>query len=156
MSEPLIQVRDLHRVYRRPRTSLLKPPPTVHARQGVSFDVTAGQRFGIVGENQTIRFRVLDDGVEETGDRVRVNLTNKLDESTVIHFHGLELPISQDGVPFITQPPVKPGETYTYGRPHGSSGTGLRRYGPRQRGGRSPAVGSVRSAAIRSTTWAAW
>ena len=28
-----------------------------------------------------------------------------------IHFHGLELPNDQDGVPFITQPPVKPGET---------------------------------------------
>src|SRR3970282_1815635 len=41
------------------------------------------------------------------------------------HFHGLELPIDQDGVPFITQPPIKPGETYTYeftvpGGNHGS------------------------------------
>jgi manganese oxidase len=48
------------------------------------------------------------------GDRVRVILKNQLTESTAIHFHGLELPIDQDGVPFITQPPVKPGETYTY------------------------------------------
>ena len=48
------------------------------------------------------------------GDRVRITLTNKLDESTSIHFHGLELPNDQDGVPFITQPPVKPGERYTY------------------------------------------
>jgi FtsP/CotA-like multicopper oxidase with cupredoxin domain len=48
------------------------------------------------------------------GDRVRVNLTNKLPESTAIHFHGLELPNDQDGVPFITQPPVKSGESYTY------------------------------------------
>ena len=48
------------------------------------------------------------------GDRVRVILTNRLSESTAIHFHGLELPNDQDGVPFITQPPVKPGETYTY------------------------------------------
>ncbi len=48
------------------------------------------------------------------GDRVRVNLTNNLPESTSIHFHGLELPNDQDGVPFITQPPVKPGESYTY------------------------------------------
>ena len=48
------------------------------------------------------------------GDRVRVNLTNKLPESTAIHFHGLELPNDQDGVPFLTQPPVKPGESYTY------------------------------------------
>lgn len=48
------------------------------------------------------------------GDRVRVVLKNELPESTVIHFHGLEIPNDQDGVPFITQPPVKPGETFTY------------------------------------------
>jgi manganese oxidase len=48
------------------------------------------------------------------GDRMRVNLTNKLPQSTAIHFHGLELPNDQDGVPFITQPPVKPGESFTY------------------------------------------
>jgi FtsP/CotA-like multicopper oxidase with cupredoxin domain len=48
------------------------------------------------------------------GDRVRVVLKNELPESTAIHFHGLELPIDQDGVPFITQPPIKPGESFTY------------------------------------------
>jgi FtsP/CotA-like multicopper oxidase with cupredoxin domain len=48
------------------------------------------------------------------GDRVRINLRNGLEESTAIHFHGLEVPFDQDGVPFITQPPVKPGESYTY------------------------------------------
>lgn len=48
------------------------------------------------------------------GDRVVVHLTNKLPESTSIHFHGLELPNAMDGVPFITQPPVKPGETFSY------------------------------------------
>ena len=48
------------------------------------------------------------------GDRVRVVLKNELPESTAIHFHGLELPNDQDGVPYITQPPVKPGQTFTY------------------------------------------
>jgi FtsP/CotA-like multicopper oxidase with cupredoxin domain len=48
------------------------------------------------------------------GDRVRVVLRNELPESTSIHFHGLELPIEMDGVPFITQPPVKPGQSFTY------------------------------------------
>jgi FtsP/CotA-like multicopper oxidase with cupredoxin domain len=48
------------------------------------------------------------------GDRVRINLRNELPESTSMHFHGLEVPNDQDGVPFITQPPIKPGETYTY------------------------------------------
>jgi FtsP/CotA-like multicopper oxidase with cupredoxin domain len=48
------------------------------------------------------------------GDKVRVVLKNQLTQSTAIHFHGLELPVAMDGVPFITQPPVKPGESFTY------------------------------------------
>ena len=48
------------------------------------------------------------------GDRVRLVLTNKLAQSTAMHFHGLELPNEVDGVPYITQKPVKPGETHTY------------------------------------------
>ena len=48
------------------------------------------------------------------GDRVRLILKNELPESTSIHFHGLMVPNDQDGVPFITQPPVKPGASYTY------------------------------------------
>ena len=48
------------------------------------------------------------------GDKVRFHVTNKLPESTVIHWHGLYVPNDQDGVGFITQPPIKPGDTYTY------------------------------------------
>jgi FtsP/CotA-like multicopper oxidase with cupredoxin domain len=59
------------------------------------------------------------------GDRVRLILTNELTQSTAMHFHGVELPNDQDGVPFITQPPVKPGETFTYEftAPVGNSGS---------------------------------
>jgi len=48
------------------------------------------------------------------GDRVRVIVENALPESTSLHWHGLELPIEQDGVPWISQKPVPPGGTYTY------------------------------------------
>jgi peptide/nickel transport system ATP-binding protein len=47
----LIQVRDLTRVYRRPRTSLTKGGNSVVALRGVSLDIHAGERFGIVGES---------------------------------------------------------------------------------------------------------
>ncbi len=48
------------------------------------------------------------------GDKVKVVLKNELPESTAIHFHGITVPNSMDGVPDITQPPVKPGESFTY------------------------------------------
>jgi FtsP/CotA-like multicopper oxidase with cupredoxin domain len=48
------------------------------------------------------------------GDKVRIEFTNNLPESTAIHYHGLVVPNKVDGVPFITQPPVRPGETYSY------------------------------------------
>ena len=48
------------------------------------------------------------------GDKVKIVLKNELPESTSIHFHGLDLPFSQDGVPFISQPPIHPGETFEY------------------------------------------
>jgi FtsP/CotA-like multicopper oxidase with cupredoxin domain len=48
------------------------------------------------------------------GDRVRIHVENALPESTSMHWHGLEVPIEQDGVPFISQRPIAPGETFTY------------------------------------------
>ena len=77
----------------------------------MQWEVAPGQRVAAMAYNGQVpgpEIRVRE------GDRVRVVLTNKLSESTSIHFHGLELPNDQDGVPFITQPPIKPGQTYTY------------------------------------------
>src|SRR4029079_14715857 len=48
------------------------------------------------------------------GDKVRAVFTNNMDESTGIHFHGQELPNAMDGVPFVTQPPIMPGERFPY------------------------------------------
>jgi FtsP/CotA-like multicopper oxidase with cupredoxin domain len=48
------------------------------------------------------------------GDRVRIVLHNELPESTVLHLHGLELPNRFDGVPGVTQDPVRPGESFAY------------------------------------------
>ncbi len=48
------------------------------------------------------------------GETLRFVLTNNLKESTAMHFHGCLVPNAVDGVPFITQPVVKPGQTFTY------------------------------------------
>ena len=48
------------------------------------------------------------------GDRVRIAVENRLPEETTVHFHGIRLPNAMDGVPHLTQPPIKPGEAFTY------------------------------------------
>ena len=48
------------------------------------------------------------------GDRVRFVVQNQMTEPFVLHFHGLTVPNSEDGVPYITQPPIMPGEYWTY------------------------------------------
>jgi multicopper oxidase len=48
------------------------------------------------------------------GERVRIVLRNRLAEPTTIHWHGVDVPNPMDGVPGITQEPVRPGETFSY------------------------------------------
>lgn len=48
------------------------------------------------------------------GDTVKVTLKNELEQDTTIHWHGLHVPNSMDGVPPFSQAPIKPGETFTY------------------------------------------
>ncbi len=48
------------------------------------------------------------------GEIVRVFLKNYLPEETSIHWHGVPVPNRMDGVPGVTQPGVKPGESYFY------------------------------------------
>ncbi|ROR99953.1 FtsP/CotA-like multicopper oxidase with cupredoxin domain [Sinobacterium caligoides] len=48
------------------------------------------------------------------GQEVAIKFTNKLDEPTTIHWHGLRIPIEMDGVPFLSQPPIQPGESFIY------------------------------------------
>lgn len=57
------------------------------------------------------------------GDRVRINVTNRLPESTTVHWHGLILPNEMDGPAEITQDPIKPGGSYSYEYAVGQHGT---------------------------------
>ena len=48
------------------------------------------------------------------GDKVRIFVTNSLKEHTTVHWHGLLLPSGMDGVGGLSQPHIKPGETFVY------------------------------------------
>lgn len=45
---------------------------------------------------------------------MEVRLDNRLGEHTSIHWHGVRVPNAMDGVPYVTQPPVQPGQSFTY------------------------------------------
>lgn len=59
----------------------------------------------------------------QEGEEVTINVTNNLSEPTSVHWHGLILPYTQDGVPGVSYPGIAPGKTFTYRFPIVQSGT---------------------------------
>ncbi len=59
----------------------------------------------------------------QEGDDAIIRVTNRLDEETSIHWHGIILPSEMDGVPGVTFPGIHPGETFEYRFPIRQSGT---------------------------------
>jgi len=86
---------------------------------GTRFDLTIGKfpvmingRAGhAVGVNAMLPAPLLR---FPEGAEITLNVTNTLDEDTSIHWHGLLVPFQMDGVPGITFPGIRPGETFTY------------------------------------------
>ena len=76
------------------------------------FPVMINGRKGLAtGVNHTlpaplIRFR--------EGDDITLNVHNMLDVDTSIHWHGLLVPFEMDGVPGVTFPGIRAGETFSY------------------------------------------
>lgn len=48
------------------------------------------------------------------GQPARITVENGLEEDTTVHWHGIRLPNAMDGVPGLTQPPIRPGESFLY------------------------------------------
>ena len=57
------------------------------------------------------------------GQTARIHVTNLLDEDTSVHWHGLLVPFQFDGVPGVSFPGIRPGETFVYEFPVRQSGT---------------------------------
>jgi CopA family copper-resistance protein len=57
------------------------------------------------------------------GDIAEIYVHNELNEETSLHWHGLMLPNQYDGVPNLTQMPIKPHSTYLYKFPIIQHGT---------------------------------
>ena len=77
----------------------------------VEHEFAPGSRARCWGYNGTTPGPTIE-AVE--GDRVRILVTNRLPEHTSIHWHGILLPSGMDGVGGLSQPHIRPGETYAY------------------------------------------
>ncbi|PQV51232.1 CopA family copper-resistance protein [Jejuia pallidilutea] len=79
---------------------------------------------GVTAKGMTINGSIPGPVLEfNEGDLAIINVTNKMDEETSVHWHGLILPNFYDGVPYLTTPPIKPDTTFQYRIPINQSGT---------------------------------
>lgn len=89
---------------------------------GRDFTLAAAQkRLGLVGapypDTDVWSYNASVPGPEiriRQGERLRVAIYNQLPQETTIHWHGMRVPNAMDGVPFLTQKPIAPGERFTY------------------------------------------
>jgi len=79
--------------------------------EAIEHEFAPGSRAKCWGYNGTTPGPTIE-AVE--GDRVRIYVTNRLPEHTSVHWHGILLPSGMDGVSGLSQPAIKPGETYVY------------------------------------------
>ncbi len=77
----------------------------------ITHEIAPGLTHAAWGYNATTPGPVLE-LVE--GDRARIYVTNKLPESTSMHWHGVLVPNGMDGVAGLTQPAIPPGKTFRY------------------------------------------
>lgn len=82
------------------------------------------KELNVNGRNSSIYTIDGTNGITFTeGESFNVVVENHLKKPTSIHWHGILLPNSQDGVPYVTQLPIKPGEKYSYFFPIRQAGT---------------------------------
>jgi len=86
-------------------------------RESISIDGQETSAFSINGTSPGPLIRLKE------GQDAVLRVTNLLNESTSIHWHGLILPPEMDGVPGVSFAGIAPGETFTYRFPVRQNGT---------------------------------
>ena len=96
-------------------------------RAAAAFSDTATREFVLTAREATVQIettpwqtwtydgRVPGPEIRLTrGDRVRIRLDNRLPQPTTIHWHGLVVPPTMDGVVGLSQSAVQPGQSFAY------------------------------------------
>ena len=131
---------------------VLRARNTTAALRGEGQAATPVWGYGETVPGPTLRVR--------RGDELRVRVFNDLDEPTTVHWHGVRLANAMDGVPYLTQPPIAPGEAFNYRFRASDAGTFL--YHPTAMAGSRPLTGFMASSSSakprrsRSTATSCW
>ena len=104
---------------------LVRPLPTVSGNDialtigkvAVRVDGKVSRAVGVNGTVPAPLIRLKE------GEKVRLHVTNTLDEESSIHWHGLLVPFEMDGVPGVSFPGIAARSTFTYEFPLVQSGT---------------------------------
>lgn len=107
---------------------LLSISSTILAQRTIRYDLNIADTIVTFGEKPTRAIAVNGTIPMPTltftqGDTAEIYVHNNLNEETSLHWHGLFLPNRMDGVPFLTQMPIKPHTTYVYRFPIVQHGT---------------------------------
>jgi len=87
--------------------AVLEAAPAAQQLAPAQYPATAVWAYNGVTPGPVLRVR--------QGERLRIALANGLPgQDTTIHWHGVRVPNAMDGVPHVTQPPVRPGERFAY------------------------------------------
>ena len=100
-------------------TKLISDMSIVPLSNNAEFDLVASSIIKTIGEQsyEMLGYNQQSPGpllLVDQGDEITINFKNNLDFPTTVHWHGLRLDYTSDGVPGITQDPVLPGNTFQY------------------------------------------
>ncbi|BAU49732.1 copper resistance protein CopA [Sulfurifustis variabilis] len=103
----------------RPARAANGPPQVIEVRDGEVAKLVIARTPVVIGGREgsaitingtvpgpLLRFR--------EGETVTLEVTNRLEEITSIHWHGVIVPQDMDGVPGVSFPGIRPGQTFTY------------------------------------------
>ncbi len=103
-------------------------PASTSVAEVVQYNVTVSHKtVNYTGKN--IKAMALNDSIPgptlrfREGDIAKIRFQNSMDVPTSVHWHGILLPNRQDGVPYVNNPPIEPGETLEFEFPVIQSGT---------------------------------
>jgi len=104
------------------KTIKAKPPQTIRYDLYVADTIVnyTGKRRKAIAINGSIPAPTL---FFTQGDTAEIHVHNTMHHETSIHWHGIILPNKEDGVPYLTTAPIKPGQTHVFRFPIVQNGT---------------------------------